>query len=161
AQSADSNNDGIPDGQEWDTNHDGQLDDTDSDGIPDAFDADNDNDGVPDRLDLSAFAGGVTGFSGDNAFQLTVNQLSANSPTFVDFQVRPTNPDHLWYAFNVLDWPDKDSAGQVQDIDGKTFADLAASPGALGAHIPAINDNFGDMKLIPMLEIRIPGPVTN
>src|SRR5262249_22975548 len=60
-------------------------------------------------------------------------------------------------AFNVLDWPDKDSAGQVQDIDGKTFADLAGGQG----RTPAINDNFGDMKLIPMLEIRIPGPVTN
>jgi hypothetical protein len=155
----DSNDDGIADGQEWDINGDSQPDDTDGDGIPDLFDADNDNDGVPDRQDLAPFSASAatTPFTETNPFQLTVNNLTAGKPTFVDFQIRPTDPNHLWYAFNVLDWPRNDNAGQVQDIDGKTYADLAALQG----RTPGTNEAFGDMKLVPMLEIRISGAVTN
>ncbi|RIK42794.1 MAG: hypothetical protein DCC55_07765 [Chloroflexi bacterium] len=157
AQNADSNNDGIPDGQEWDTNNDGQIDDTDNDGIPDAFDPDNDNDGVPDRLDLSPFTASNATYTEASPLQLTINQLTADKPTFVDFQLRPQNPAHLWYSFSVLDWPGQDSAGQVQDIDNKTFADFAIAQG----RTPAPGDADGDMKLIPMLEIRIQGSPTN
>ena len=56
----------------------------------------------------------------------------------------------------MLDWP-RDSEGQIQDVDGKTFADLAAAQG----RAPAANDANGNMKLIPMLEIRVQGTPTN
>lgn len=153
----DSNNDGIADGLEWDNDGNGQPDDTDGDGIPDVFDPDNDGDGVPDRLDLAPFTVSTAVYSGATPLQLTVNNLTAGKPTFVDFQVRPTAANHLWYAFNVLDWPHNDSQSQMQDIDGKNFADLAAAQGRNAA----ANEAHGDMKLIPMLEIRISGTTTN
>ncbi|MFN8489011.1 MAG: LamG-like jellyroll fold domain-containing protein [Caldilineaceae bacterium] len=154
----DSNNDGIGDGQEWDNDANGLPDDTDSDGIPDVFDPDNDNDGVPDRLDTAPFTvSPAASFNETNPLKLTLNNLSAGKPTFVDFQLRPSDPKRLWYAFNVLDWPRNDNAGQVQDIDGKTYADLAASQGRAAG----VNEAFGDMKLIPMLEIRVPNTNAN
>ncbi|MFN8446941.1 MAG: LamG-like jellyroll fold domain-containing protein [Caldilineaceae bacterium] len=161
ALNLDSNNDGLNDGQEWGYNTDGTLRttplDTDSDKVPDLFDPDNDNDGVPDRLDLAPLTAVVATYGENNPLQLTIKNLAANTPTLVDFQIRPSNPDHLWYAFNVIDWPRNDAQGQVQDIDGGTYADLAASEGrSTGA-----NEDFGDMKLVPMLEIRINGAVTN
>jgi hypothetical protein len=55
----------------------------------------------------------------------------------------------------VLDWP-RDNQAQVQDVDGKTFADMAAA-----GSTPASNEANGNMKLIPMLEIRIQGTTTN
>src|SRR5690606_5088223 len=62
----------------------------------------------------------------------------------------------LWFAYNVLDWP-QDDAGQVRDVDGKTYADVASASGrAAGA-----NESNGDMKLLPMLEIRIPATSAN
>ncbi|MCE7981159.1 MAG: hypothetical protein DYG89_08210, partial [Caldilinea sp. CFX5] len=153
----DSNNDGLGDSQEWGFNANGSLRttpfDTDSDGRPDLFDPDNDNDGVPDRQDLSPFSrvGGTT-FNETNPLQLTLTNLEANKPTFVEFQLRPTDASHLWYAFNVLDWPRNDNQGQVQDVDGGTYADLAATQG----RTPNVNEPFGDLKLVPMLEIRLP-----
>ena len=161
ALSIDSNNDGVSDGQEWgfDANNNPRQTplDTDSDNLPDLFDADNDNDGVPDRQDLAPFSVGTATFSEANPLKLTLNNLIANKPTFVDFQLRPTDATHLWYAFNVLDWPRNDNAGQVQDIDGKSYADLAASQGrSAGA-----NEALGDMKLVPMLEIRVPNTNAN
>jgi len=173
---ADSNHDGRPDGQEWyaDTNGDGQIDlnadgvpimrDTDRDGVPDLFDDDDDNDGVPDRLDLAA--GTATGkldgattsdFSSTNVFSMTVANAEAGQNLFIDFQLRPRNPDHLWFAYNVLDWP-ADKQGQIQDDDNRTFADL---PRGAGDPPPAANDGYGDLKLLPMLEIRIKGNQTN
>ncbi|MEZ4869224.1 MAG: RICIN domain-containing protein [Caldilineaceae bacterium] len=158
ALAIDSNNDGIGDGQEWDNDANGLPDDTDGDGLPDIFDPDNDADGVPDRLDTAPFKlSVVTLFSEANPLKLTLNNLSAGKPTFVDFQLRPDDPKRLWYAFNVLDWPRNDNAGQVQDIDGKTYADLAASQGRTAG----VNETFGDMKLIPMLEIRVPNASAN
>jgi hypothetical protein len=152
----DSNDDGLADALEWDRNGDNQPDDTDGDGVPDLFDDDNDGDGVPDRKDSAPNTRSTTLLTESNPFQLTIHNLTAGQPTFVDFQLRPQNPSHLWYAFNVLDWPMDDTA-QWRDIDGKTFADFAASTG----NTPAINDAAGDMKLIPMLEIRIGGAQTN
>lgn len=158
-QNKDSNNDGIGDGQEWDTDNNNQLDDADGDGVPDAFDNDNDNDGVPDRIDLAPLAASTaaTPFTENNPLKLTLNNLTANLPTLVDFQIRPTDPNHLWYAFNVVDWPRNDNEGQIQDVDGGTFAYFVTSQG----RTPAANESFGDMKLVPMLELRINGPVTN
>ena len=152
---SDSNHDGVSDTTEFDNDGNGAPDDTDSDNIPDLFDFDNDNDGVPDNKDLAPFAftgaGVNTPFSEGAPLKLTVNNVAAGKPTFVDFQVRPTDPKRLWYAFNVLDWP-SDSVAQMQDIDGKTFADMGGT---------AANDANGDLKLIPMLEIRINGAATN
>jgi len=151
---ADSNKDGIGDLYEWNwPGSDHATWDTDSDGVPDLLDLDNDGDGVPDKLDISPNTVGETIFTYNDPLLLQVNHLEAGKPTYVEFQLRPTNPDHLWYTQNVLDWP-TDNQAQMQDNDGKTFYDVnpdtALSP----------NSN-GDLKLIPMLEIRISGSQTN
>ncbi|MCL4830278.1 MAG: tandem-95 repeat protein [Caldilinea sp.] len=152
----DSNGDGLSDGQEWGLDASGALRttplDTDDDGVPDLFDPDNDNDGVPDRMDLSPFSRSANVATEADPFRLTVRNLTPNKPTFVDFQLRPTDERHLWLAFNLLDWPDDDNQGQVIDIDGGTYADLAAAEGRTADP----NEANGDMKLIPMLEIRLP-----
>ncbi|MCL5995588.1 MAG: hypothetical protein M1546_05970, partial [Chloroflexi bacterium] len=101
----DTNKDGLGDAQEWDANDNGQPDDTDGDGTPDLFDLDNDDDGVPDSLDLSPYYRNGTVYTSDSPFELVVDNLTQDKPTFVDFQVRPVITDHLWYAFNVLQWP--------------------------------------------------------
>jgi len=152
----DINRDGLGDGIEWNTGcQEGEIPpDMDGDGTPDLFDRDNDGDSVPDDVDLSPYFAGDTTYTAEAPFRLVLDNLTEGIPTFVEFQLRPTDPDHLWYAYNVLDWPDDDRRGQVQDADGKTFYDvddsLSRSP----------NDN-GDVKLIPMLEIRITGEPTN
>ncbi len=91
--SVDTNMDGVGDADEW---NDGQLHptwDTDGDNIPDLFDRDNDGDGVPDSLDVSPFEWfDSTTFTGDSPFNLVLEGLTADKPTFVEFQLRPTNP---------------------------------------------------------------------
>ena len=151
---------------DMDTNGDGQADglectnltagttayceDTDGDGTPDAFDFDDDNDGVPDAVDLaptSAMGGSVTeaGIGGlaNQSMALEVQKLVTDTSVFVDFQLRPLNPDHLWYTLNVLDWPSDDRQGQQRRVFTDTF----------GASGKAAN---GDMRLVPMLEIFVP-----
>lgn len=162
--SRDSNGDRIADTREWllDTNSDGKPDDTDNDMVPDAFDDDNDGDQVPDAFDLAPQihsrmgGGGQAPYDELTPLKLTINDLEAGKPTFVDFQIRPDDEDHLWFAQNVLDWP-HDTQSQFQDGDDKTFADLARAEGRQ----PAPNESHGDMKLVPMLEIRISGPNTS
>jgi type II secretory pathway pseudopilin PulG/subtilisin-like proprotein convertase family protein len=158
----DTNNDGLMDGLECpeqarpDENSlspHGICRDTNGDGTPDVFDRDNDNDGVPDRVDTSPFVkmdNDGNPFTADDPLLLKVDDLQADKPVFVDFQIRPTNPDHLWYAMNVLDWPSGDEQGQVQRRSGNdsTFADAEENP----SH----NASNGDMRLVPMLEIIIP-----
>ena len=154
ANATDTNNDGVSDGVEYNFNQDANTpDDTDGDRIPDVFDDDNDGDGVPDAKDLSPFKTGADRYTSTNPFRLTIQNLQAGTPTFVDFQVRPDNPDHLWYAHQVLDWPSGDEKGQLRDIDGATFGSLPIQD---GAPVLASSEYNGDMKLIPMLEIRIP-----
>jgi len=153
----DTNRDGLDDGREWNTGRASESDlppDMDNDGTPDLFDRDNDDDNVPDDLDLSPYFKGDTTYTADAPFQLVVDNLTEDLPTFVEFQLRPTDPDHLWYAFNVLDWPQGDDQGQMQDGDGKTFYDLDKSTSR------SPNDN-GDVKLIPMLEIKTTGSPNN
>ena len=48
--------------------------------------------------------------------------------TYVDFQVRPQDPEHLWFAHHVLDWPE-DREAQIQEGDGGTWADIAREEG--------------------------------
>ncbi len=152
---ADTNQDGIFDGLEWNP----VAPDRDGDGTPDLYDTDDDNDGVPDEVDLSRLVGtkdrnGVAiTFGETNPLQLTVDGLQANSYTFVELQLRPTNPDHLWYAFNVLNWP-KDLLGNVQDWDNATFYDNCIATG--GSNCQMATEGNGDLKLVPMLEVTMP-----
>lgn len=154
---SDTNRDGFDDGREWETGRPSESappPDSDGDGTPDLFDWDNDGDGVPDSLDLSPYYVGESVFDDADPFQLVLDQLIAGQPTFVEFQLRPSDPEHLWFAFNVLDWPEGDNQGQMQDADGKTFFDVDDST----ARSP--NDN-GDVKVVPMLEITIEGNPDN
>ncbi|MBE2233503.1 MAG: DUF11 domain-containing protein, partial [Anaerolinea sp.] len=138
--------------------------DSDGDGTPDLHDRDLDGDGAPNNVDLSPFQAGSPTFSGNAPLALAINGLAANAPTYVEFQLRPTNPARLWYAFNVLDWPDGDARGQVQRAthgpdDPQTFFDICVQgavangqdPNAVCAMSPDAN---GDIKLLPMLEIQ-------
>ncbi len=143
----DTNNDTLMDGQEWDANEDGNIDDTDGDGIPDLFDQDNDGDGVMDYDDDAPWTSTMA--DAGESLNLSISGLQTDTPTIVDFQIRPDNPDHLWYANNILDWPDGDKEGNIHDYDGHTFADEGYFTN---------NDlaDYGDMTLIPMLQIRTP-----
>ena len=146
----DSNGDGQGDGIEWGLKAEGGLldapQDTDGDNTPDLFDMDNDGDGVPDGKDLAPFAKGSATFAESNPLALTLSNLTDDKSVLVEFQVRPQDQKHLNFAFNVLDWP-QDSVGQVRDVDGKSYADLATAQG----RAPDANEANGDMKLIPML----------
>ncbi len=135
----DSNGDGVGDRDEW--NSPELLHptwDTDNDGEPDLFDRDNDGDGVPDSADVSPFRTWTTTFSSSAPFELLVDGLTQNKPTFVELQLRPTNPDHLWYTLNKLDWP-ADNGGNIRDL----------------------NNSPDDINLIPMLEVMIPSAPYN
>ncbi|WP_436796350.1 hypothetical protein [Actinospongicola halichondriae] len=130
----DSNEDGIPDSLEWDITDSGAPSDTDGDGVPDLFDTDNDDDHVPDHRDISPFTAGAATFDDANPLALTLDGLTPGGvTTFVQFQLRPGNADHLQYALRPLDWP-SDSLGQIRDV----------------------NDSPDDLSLVPMLEIRFP-----
>ncbi len=72
----------------------------------------------------------------------------------VEFQLRPENADHLWYSQNVLDWPEGDLQGNIQDADGKTFYDVDSTTP------PSPNAN-GDVRMVPMLEIRFANAAGN
>ncbi|RLC66621.1 MAG: hypothetical protein DRI48_04270, partial [Chloroflexi bacterium] len=130
--------------------------DTDGDDTPDVFDFDDDGDGVPDEVDTSRTTamGGerdsqndITGLQ-NHSFQFQLDDLAADTPVFVDFQLRPVNPRHLWYSMNVLDWPADDREGQIKRVFDDTLLDIQ------GQGVP--KDSNGDMRLIPMLEIEIP-----
>ncbi|MEZ4714933.1 MAG: hypothetical protein R2851_02405 [Caldilineaceae bacterium] len=154
----DTNHDGLADGHEWylDANGDNLPDDTDTDGTPDIWDLDNDGDGVPDNLDLSPYATtqGGAAFTDADPFALAVDDLESGRLVKVEFQLSPTDADHLWYTQNVLDWPDDDRQGPIQDADGLTFFDVDPSTDA------SPNAN-GDMRMVPMLEIEIPAAANN
>ncbi|MCA9979308.1 MAG: hypothetical protein KDD89_00680, partial [Anaerolineales bacterium] len=144
----DSNGDGLADAFECtqdSTTRALTCPDSDGDNTPDAFDDDNDNDGVPDRNDLDSdhLVGDPTTGLADGQFRYGLTDLNADRPVYVDFQLRPTNPNRLWYTLNVLDWPSDDRQGQVQRVFDTTFGDT----GQLAD---------GDLRLVPMLEIEIP-----
>lgn len=123
-----------------------------------------------DRLDLSPYKvmgrdGGLTNpqpFSTTLPLQFKIDNLqrqAANQSgyqTFVDLQARPTDPEHLWYAFNVYDWP-SDTQGQVQrpltDTNGITNTTFATYNGSGNPR----KDANGDVRLVPMLEIMMSG----
>ncbi len=135
------------------------LPDTDGNGTPDIWDDDNDGDGVRDNLDLSPYlstkpnvASQAKTFSADDPFSLSIDGLESDQLVKVEFQIAPTNADHLRYTQNILDWPFNDRQGQLQDADGKSFYDVDNTV------TPNPNDN-GDVRLVPMLEIEIPGSI--
>lgn len=119
---ADSNGDGLVDNLEikdvtWDF---------DDDGIPNIWDPDNDDDGVPDFLDTSPFASSIT----SDSFHFDVK--TNGNPTYLDFQIRPENAEHLKLSLATWDWP-YDLQGQMQDRDG----------------------SVEDVQLYPMLELTM------
>ncbi len=139
-------------------------------GVPDFLSRDIGGHGVPNNLSLSPFYKGQTTFDENSPLNLLINHLALQDAynvyvTYVEFQLRPTNPRHLWYAFNVLDWPDGDKQGQVQRDDQycsgpcnghnriKTFFDVCVQQGRPNCQMSP--DANGDIKLLPMLEIKM------
>ncbi len=164
--------DGITDGQKCPPDANGQPNcarDTDKDGTPDVLDRDLDGDQVPNNEELSPFAASSTTFDQNNPFLFALNGVTPQTPTTVEFQIRPTNPDHLWYALNVLDWPDGDTQGQIQrdsafrddDKRVKTFFDECVRQAVATTPCQMSPDANGDIKLIPMLEIELPPAPNN
>jgi len=169
----DTNGDGLPDGTECpalvgvtSVPTTTVSCDTDNDGVPDGFDLDNDGDGVNDRTDLSALAvldaagrrsnlGTVTPFDDDHPLMLNLPGLRPGKPVMLDVQLRPTLSNHLGYALNVFDWPSGDQAGQIQRVKETTFKTTDSA--AQNTDDP--RSDYGDMRLIPMLEIEMPAAV--
>ena len=138
----DTNRDGMPDGVECPEAP--ACPDTDGDGLPNVLDTDDDGDRVPDRDDRSPGSAMGSSQNAIHTLELQIDQLSPGRAAYVDFQIRPADSKHLWYALNVLDWPTNDREGQVNRISSSTL-------GTSGA------EANGDMRLVPMLEIEIPG----
>ena len=143
----DTNGDGVGDQREWAL-------DSDGDQNPDLWSRDNDSDGVPDQADLSPFEALSNTFNGDQPYAFTIEDLNPGVMTYAEFQLLPLDRSHLRYTFNVLDWPRGDVQGQMMDEDGKTFKDV--NPDSTDPQ-----DAYGDVKLVPMLEIQINGEPTN
>jgi hypothetical protein len=101
--------------------------DVDGDGFPNAWDGDNDGDGVPDALDLSPFSKSTPHESFQ--FEITTN----GNPTYINFQLRPKNPDHLRQTLQTWDWP-PDWEGAMKDL----------------------NNSRDDVHITPMLELTVP-----
>jgi hypothetical protein len=120
----DSNDDGLAD--YFEVTNVTSLD-LDSDGYPNARDFDNDGDGVPDALDLSPFSKSTSHAS----FQFDVK--TNGNPTYINFQLRPKNPDHLRQTSQTWDWP-PDREGSMMDL----------------------NNSKDDVHIIPMLELIVP-----
>jgi len=103
----DSNNDGFPD--YFEVANVSSLD-FDADGLVNAWDFDNDEDGVYDSIDLSPFAKSTV----YDSFHLNVT--TNGNPTYVIFQLRPEDPEHLKLFYRFWDWP-QDSEGSMKDMN--------------------------------------------
>ena len=124
--------------------------DTDQDKNPNVFDQDDDDDGVPSIVDASPSGYDTQVYSQANPFKMTVSNLETDD-IFIDYQLKPTNPEHLTYSMNVLDWPSGDTDGQIMRISETTFMDQLAPEKRAGDS----KADKGDLRLIPMLEIRL------
>jgi hypothetical protein len=94
--------------------------DLDGDGVPNAWDSDNDNDGVPDYLDFSPFAETTV----KSSFQVDVS--TSGTPTYISFQLRTKNPDHMRLIQQSWNWP-RDSQGSLRDLDD-SVSDVVITP---------------------------------
>ncbi|MCW3991511.1 MAG: hypothetical protein NWE79_02295, partial [Candidatus Bathyarchaeota archaeon] len=103
-----------------DTNFDGYPDffevtnvtaDVDLDGVVNFLDRDNDGDGVPDAVDTAPYHKSVI----SSSFHLDVETMG--NPTYITFQIRPENPEHLKLFEQHWDWPDSDSEPPMRDLD--------------------------------------------
>lgn len=102
----DSNNDGISDYTET---YNVSLD-LEGDGVPNTWDIDNDGDGVTDGKDLSPFSK----TSINDYFNVDIK--TNGNPSFMDFQIRPKNPNHLTLPLQYWGWPN-DAEGLMRDLD--------------------------------------------
>lgn len=123
----DSNFDGIPDYFEV---TDVPLD-LDFDGTPNAWDADNDGDMVPDAADMSPSS--YTEIKSNFHFNIT----TTGKPTYLDFQIRPSNENNLRLSQQIWNWP-YDDEGSMKDL----------------------NSSEEDVVIIPTLEFTIPTDFT-
>jgi len=112
----DSNSDGTADVVEFRD----VVSDVDLDGKPNWWDYDNDGDGVNDELDISPFSSSDLGSSFH--FDIETN----GNPTYVNFQLRPNNTDHLRLPMQTWDWPE-DWEGQMKQKDG-SIDDVEIAP---------------------------------
>lgn len=160
AYEADTNSDGLLDGIEcpaWTStaanpNPGSACPDTDSDGTPDIFDDDNDGDGVKDDVDTSPFTVATQVYNEDNPLGISLDGLKTDEPVFVNLQMRPTDPDNITYHGLVMDWPSGDNDGQIQRVLDTTWANT----GDLDARSTANDAGYGDIRLVPFLEVSIP-----
>ena len=153
----DSNGDGLDDGVECPQLVDATstaiaCQDTDNDDMPDVYDFDNDGDGVPDTVDSAPTAYSTLTTTTRETLNFQASGYTAGKALNVSFELRPSNPDHLWYNNNVLDWPTNDTEGQITRVFDTTFLD----EGSDGTKM-----DYGDMLLTPMVEITIPYSETN
>ena len=74
------------------------------------------------------------------------------SPTFVDIQMIPTDPNNLTLVGNVYDWPKDDDKGQIQRVLTTTFA----TSNNMALRSSAANAGDGELRVVPFLEITIP-----
>jgi len=102
-----------------DSNYDGLADyieihnmtaDIDDDGIDNVWDADNDNDGVTDEKDLSPFSKSHV----NNSFNFNIK--TNGNPTFLNYQIRPKDAEHLTLPLQFWDWPEDDQ-GLMRDLN--------------------------------------------
>ncbi len=119
----DSNNDGIVDYFEV-TNV--PLD-VDNDGTANAWDYDNDGDNVPDVSDMSPFS--YSEIKSNFHFDIQ----TTGKPTYIDFQIKPSNSNYLKLAQQTWNWPNDDK-GSMTDLD----------------------NSEEDVIIIPTLEVTIP-----
>jgi hypothetical protein len=131
---ADTDGDGILDGVECPN---GVCINSRGTGDPDVFVIDNDGDGFIGSFDLlpNTVLGKGAPFNAANPFNLQIDNLNADKSVFVEFQIRPTNANHIGFGQSVLDWPTGDSEGQIQRRITSTFADVNPLPANVAAHL--------------------------
>ncbi|MCO5198203.1 MAG: Ig-like domain-containing protein, partial [Anaerolineae bacterium] len=167
---SDSNGDGLADSAECNVRADIAPDrtlpsgftyvpctDTDGDLTPDVWDYDNDGDGVPDNVDSSPIYVGDLASTPRSKIDINLSGYQTDKALFVDFQIRPTDVDHLFLTNNVYDWPGFDTQGNIQRVLTDTLATYQSE--LLDPSVS--NTDNGDFMLSPMLELTLPWNASN
>ena len=164
----DTNKDGLTDAAEcpiWiptnpSYNPAGICPDTNGNGTPDIFDHDNDGDGVPDGQDLSPHlaSDSLVPFDRNNPFKLQIDNLEVDKPVLVSLQLRPSNGENLYHMGDVVDWPSPDVTGQIQRRFSTTFATTSNTD---IRDTNSFNADYGDVRIVPLLEIQMPVSATH